>query len=175
MGVKVLLCEDIERLGWLGDVIEVREGYARNYLIPQGLAMVPTEGNIKSLEQEKSKRSEQRMVELTRLEKASVEVEGAEVVLSAKANEQGRLFGSITASDIAGNLRDQGFAVADTVVKLDEHIKEVGSSTVDLKFSDDLRATVTVLVVAQGEPVEVPDSEDVSQEASEPDKTDENE
>ena len=85
--MKVLLCDDIEKLGYLGDIVEVKTGYARNYLIPQGLAKVPTEGNVRSLADEKAKRSEQRKLERRRLEKATEAVNGAEVVLSRLANE----------------------------------------------------------------------------------------
>jgi large subunit ribosomal protein L9 len=147
--MKVLLCDDIKRLGWLGDIVEVNEGYARNYLLPQGLAKVATEGNVRALAKEKAKRSEQRLRERRRIEKAVEAVNGAEAVLAARANEQGVLFGSITEALIAANLRSQGFEVADEIVKLPEHIKQVGTHNVTLRFADDLTATVRVVVVAE--------------------------
>lgn len=147
--MKVLLCEDIKKLGWLGDVVEVKVGYARNYLLPQGLAKVATEGNIRSIAQEKAKRAEQRLQERRRIEKAVEAVNGAEAVLAAKANEQGVLFGSVTEALIAANLRSQGFQVADEIVKLSEHIKQVGTHEVTLRFAEDLTATVRVVVVAE--------------------------
>jgi len=147
--MKVLLCEDIRELGWLGDVVEVNEGYARNYLLPQRLAKVASAGNIKAIAKEKGKRAEQRLAERKRMETAAAAVEGAEAVLAAKANEQGVLFGSIGEKDIAANLRDQGFEVANEVVKLSEHLKHVGSHEVVLKFAKDLKATVSVVVVAE--------------------------
>jgi large subunit ribosomal protein L9 len=147
--MKILLVKDIEKLGWLGDVVEVKTGYARNYLIPQGLAMVPTEGNLRSIAEEKAKNAEVRLEGRKRLQLAAEAVEGAEAVVAATANEQGHLYGSITANQIAANLREQGFTVADEVVKLGEHIKEVGTSQVTLKFAEDLTATVNVVVVAQ--------------------------
>jgi large subunit ribosomal protein L9 len=149
--MKVLLCEDVNRLGWLGDIVEVAEGYARNYLLPQGLATVATQGNIRSLAKEKGKRSIQRVAEGKRLEKAAEAVKGAEAVLAAKANEQGHLFGSVTEKHIAANLRDQGFEVADSVVKLPEHIKQVGTHEVILRYSDDIKVPVSVVVVAESE------------------------
>jgi len=152
--MKVLLCEDIKKLGWLGDVVDVTEGYARNYLLPQGLAKVATEGNIRAIAQEKAHRGEQRLKERKRLEAAARAVDGAEAVLAAKANEHGVLFGSITEPMIAANLREQGFEVADEVVRLPEHIKQVGSHEVTLKFAGDTTATVNVVVVpeqAEGE------------------------
>lgn len=151
--MKVLLCEDIKSLGWLGDVVEVNDGYARNYLLPQGLAKAATEANIRAIADEKAKRAEQRTHDRKRLEEAAKKVEGAEAVLAAKANEQGVLFGSITADEIASNLRAQGFTVANEVVRLGEHIKQVGTHTVTLKFDNDLTATVSVVVVSEGENV----------------------
>jgi len=155
--MKVLLLADIERkgggkdgvMGWYGDVLEVSSGYARNYLLPQGLAVVPTEANLRAIAEEKAKRAEQRIQQRNRLEQAASAVDGAEAVLAAKANELGHLFGSISAGQIAVNLRQQGFEVADDVVELAEHIKEVGTTQVRLRFSEDLTATVNVVVVAE--------------------------
>jgi large subunit ribosomal protein L9 len=147
--MKVLLCEDINKLGWLGDIVEVTEGYARNYLLPQGLARVATEGNVRSLAKEKAKRSEQRLQQRRRMEKAAEAVNGAEAVVAARVNEQGGLFGSITETMIGANLRSQGFEVADEIVKLSEHIKQVGTHNVTLRFADDLTATIRVVVVAE--------------------------
>ena len=149
MSIKVLLVDDVEKLGWLGDVVEVNDGFARNYLLPQGLATIPTEANLRSLAQEKAKRAEQRLQEKERLERAAEAVDQAEVVIAAKANEQGHLFGSVAAGQIAANLRAQGFEVADEVVRLSEHIKEVGTSKVPLKFSSELKVSVTVVVVPE--------------------------
>ena len=149
--MKVLLCEDVSRLGWLGDIVEVNQGYARNYLLPQGLAKVATEGNVRSLAKEKAKRAELRIQEGKRLQKAAEKVKGAEAVLAAKANEQGHLFGSVTEKHIAANLREQGFDVADSIVKLLEHIKQVGTHEVTLRFSDDIKVSVSVVVVAESD------------------------
>jgi len=149
--MKVLLCEDVGRLGWLGDVVEVSEGYARNYLLPQGIAKVATEGNLRAIAKEKAKRAEQRIQERKRLEQAAEAVDGAEAVLAAKANEQGVLFGSVTVGQIAANLREQGFEVADAVVRLPEHIKQVGAHSVTLRFAENLTATVSVVVVSEQE------------------------
>jgi large subunit ribosomal protein L9 len=148
--VKVLLVEDINKLGWLGDVVEVNEGYARNYLLPQGLARLATDANIRAMADEKANRAEVRLAHRKRLEQVCAAVEGAEVVIASKANEQGHLFGSVTEKHIGENLRAQGFEVADEVVRLGEHIKQVGSYQVKLKFEDGLTATVNCVVVAEG-------------------------
>jgi large subunit ribosomal protein L9 len=103
------------------------------------------------LAKEKGKRSIQRIAEGKRLEKAAEAVKGAEAVLAAKANEQGHLFGSVTEKHIAANLRDQGFEVADSVVKLPEHIKQIGTHEVILRYSDEIKVPVSVVVVAESE------------------------
>ena len=147
--MKILLCQDIDRLGWFGDVVEVAEGYARNYLLPQGLAKTVTEANLRSLAKEKASKAELRKLTRERLEELATAADGAEAVVAAKANEAGVLFGSVGQQKIAANLREQGFEVADEIVQLPEHIKQVGTSQVMLKFAEDLTATVNVVVVAQ--------------------------
>jgi large subunit ribosomal protein L9 len=156
--MKVLLCQDIKKLGWLGDVVEVSEGYARNYLLPQGLAKEANEANLKVIAKEKAKRAEQRIMERKRLEKAAAAVNGAEAVIASKANEQGHLFGSVAAGEIAANLRELGFEVADEVVHLTEHIKQVGTYPVTLKFADDVTATVNVVIVAAKSEIKTDDN-----------------
>lgn len=148
--MKVLLVSDVRKLGWLGDVVEVANGYARNYLLPQGLAKAATDNNIKSIAKAKAKRAEERNLERKQLEKAAQAVSGAEAVIAATANELGHLFGSVAKRDIAKNLRDQGFEVADDVVMLHEHIKEVGTYSVKLEFADDLTVSVSVVIVPEG-------------------------
>jgi len=148
--MKVLLYQDVKSLDWLGDVVEVKAGYARNYLLPQGLAKPAIEGNLRAIAKEKARRAEQRITQRKRLEEAAAAVEAAEAVVAAKANEQGVLFGSVGAAEIAANLRQLGFEVADEVVQLPEHIKNVGTHSVTLKFADDLTATVSVVVVPEG-------------------------
>ncbi len=147
--MKVLLKEDIQKLGWFGDVVEVNNGYARNYLLPQGLATVVNDDNVRALAEEKSKRAEQRIREKKRLEEAAKTVDGAEAVIAAKANEQGHLFGSVTENMIASNLRAQGFTVADEVVQIHDHIKEVGTHNVKLRFAENVVVNVKVVVVAE--------------------------
>jgi large subunit ribosomal protein L9 len=147
--MKVLLVEDVKKLGWVGDIVDVKAGYARNYLLPEGLAVVPTTGNLKAIAEEKAKRAEQRLVGRKKMEEAAAAVDGAEVVIAVKANEQGHLFGSVTEAQIATNLRAQGFEVADEIVQIGDHIKEVGTVSVTLKYADDLKAAVKVVIVAE--------------------------
>jgi large subunit ribosomal protein L9 len=153
--MKVLLTDDVRKLGWLGDVVEVADGYARNFLFPQRLAKPATDVSIKAIARAKAQRAAQRRLELEQLERAAKAVDGAEAVIAAAANEQGHLFGSVFKRDVAENLRAQGFEVPDDVVVLDEHIKQVGTYRVTLRFADDLSAAVSVVVVPEGADVEV--------------------
>jgi large subunit ribosomal protein L9 len=163
--MKVLLFEDIDKLGWLGDVVEVREGYARNYLLPQGLAKVATQANIRSIAEEKAKRAELRKLEGKRIAAAAEAVNGAEAVIAAKANEQGHLFGSVNERQIAANLRAQGFEIRDEIVQLPEHIKQVGTHEVTLRFTADITAKINVVVVSEVQEGEEPEK---TEKAAEP-------
>ena len=158
--MKVLLCQDVEKLGWLGDVVEVKNGYARNYLLPCGIAIVPSEGNIRGLAEQKARGIEERKLAYEQLSRVVEAVEGAEAVISAKANELGHLFGSVGERDIATNLREQGYEIADNMVALSEHIKEVGTHEVLLKLAADLTATISVVVVSEDGVVDAEDSAD---------------
>jgi large subunit ribosomal protein L9 len=151
--MKVLLCQDVENLGFLGDVVEVKDGYARNYLLPQCVATEPSEANIKALAEAKAKRAEERKLARGQLERAAEVVEGAEAVVAARANELGHLFGSVTERDIGANLREQGFEIADEMVQLSEHIKEVGTHQVTLKIAPDLAVNINVIVVSKDESI----------------------
>jgi len=163
--MQVLLFEDVESLGWLGDIVTVKDGYARNYLLPQGLAGVPTEAAIKSLAAEKARRTEQRQLERKEKEQLAARMSGAEVVLAAKANELGHLFGSVAEWDIAENLRQQGFAVQDEMVRLSGgHIKELGTYDVALKIAADLPVSVRVVVVSQDETVDTVEEQTTTEE-----------
>jgi large subunit ribosomal protein L9 len=155
--MKILLCEDVEKLGYLGDIVDVKDGYARNYLLPHGLGKAPNNANIKALADEKAARSEHRRVAHERFELVAEAVSGAEAVVAAKANEQGHLFGSVAQHEIADNLRKQGFEITDDMVRLSEHIKDVGTHEVTLRIAAELEVKVSVVVVSQDETIEPTD------------------
>lgn len=147
--MKVLLCEDVENLGWYGDIVNVKDGYARNYLLPQGVAIAPSESKIKAMAAEKAQRAEQRRLVREQLEKVAAAVEGAEVEITANANELGHLFGSVTERDIAEKLREKGFEIKESMIRLSGgHIKELGTFEVGVKIAADLRAKVQVRVIS---------------------------
>jgi large subunit ribosomal protein L9 len=132
--------------------------------LPQRLAKPATEDAIRSISEEKTKRAEQRRLEGRRLQAAAEAVDGAEAVVAAKANEQGHLFGSVTARQIAANLRSQGFEVADEIVQLHEHIKQIGTHAVTLKFAADVTATVNVVVVPEKDAADAESTPETTEE-----------
>ncbi len=148
--MRILLCEDIRGLGWLGDVVDVNDGYARNYLLPQRLGKPATDANLRAIAKDKAARAEQRKLEAEKLRMVAEAVDGAEAVVAAKANELGVLFGSVGPAQIAQNLREQGFEVADEDVALGEHLKNVGTAQIKLKFANEMTANISVVVVPEG-------------------------
>lgn len=147
--MKVLLYEDVENLGWYGDIVNVKDGYARNYLLPQGLAAVPSESKIKAMAEEKARRAEQRQLVRRQLEQLAETVNDTTLEITANANELGHLFGSVTEHDIAEQLRLKGFEIKDAMVRLSGgHIKELGTFEVSLKIAQDLKAAVHVRVLS---------------------------
>jgi len=161
--MKVLLHTDVEKLGYFGDVVEVSAGYARNYLLPQGLAVEPTEANLKAIEEERARKAEERRLAREQMEQACAKVNGTEITLTERANEQGHLFGSVTEEHIAEALRQAGFEVQTKQVQLEAHLRQVGDYTVTLRYAPDLTAEVTVHVAA------LTDETDESENATEPD------
>ena len=148
--MKVLLLEDVYKHGWLGDIVEVKDGFARNYLVPYGLATIPTQENIEAIAEQKAQKAKERQLAHEKLEKVAQGVEGAAVKVVAAANFQGHLFGSVGQAEIGQAMRDAGFEVSDDMVP-GGHIKEVGAHNVTLKLASDLHAQITVEVVAQGQ------------------------
>ena len=148
--MKLLLLADIPNLGYFGDVVEVKNGYGRNYLLPQQLATMPTESKIKAIEEERAQRAEERRMAREALEKVAAKVEGASITIESKANESGHLYGSVSEADIAKALQDAVYEVQTKHVDLGQHITEVGAYDVTLKFAADLTATVKVNVVVPG-------------------------
>lgn len=149
--IKLLLNESIKNLGRVGDVVEVSPGYARNYLLPQGLAVEPTKNNLKKIE---ARRQEVLRLEAEkRAEQAKVieKLAGFELTLERRANEQGHLFGSVSATDIAKALIAQGFAVEAEDVYLPGKLDHIEKYTVTVKFADDLKTEIKVYVSPDAE------------------------
>jgi large subunit ribosomal protein L9 len=147
--MKIVLRDDVENLGQKGDVVDVADGYARNYLVPRGLAMKATKGVVAQAEAMRRNRAakEERDVEAARTAAASLH--GARIEIPARAGEGGKLFGSVTSSDIAEAIQAQrGIEIDRRRVALDEPVKELSEVEVEVKLHTDVAAIVTVAVVA---------------------------
>lgn len=146
---EIILKQDVENLGETGEVVDVKPGYARNYLLPQGMAVPATEGNLERIHEERRRveRSEERQREEAE-ELASV-LGGRSITFHVRAGEEGRLYGSVTASDITDELADEGIAVDRRRLVLDEPIKELGVYNVAVDLHEDVRPELKIWVVAE--------------------------
>src|SRR5688500_3669220 len=149
--VKLLLKESIKNVGRVGDVVEVSAGYARNFLLPKDLAVEPTPMNLKKVEE---RRKEIERVERERREQQAAmikQLEGVEVTLERRANEQGHLFGSVTATDIAKALQAQGFNINPDDINLPGKLDRIDTYNVVVKFAEELATEVKVYVAPDAE------------------------
>ena len=144
--MKVLLTQTLERTGIVGEVIEVSDGFARNYLLPKGLAIMPTDGNIKRLEA--AKKEYEAKLKKIREEKEALlaKLAGVEITVVRAANEEGHLFGSVSRRDIAEELQKLGHNVTPDEVKLEEPLRRVDTYTVSVVLATDLKAEIKVWV-----------------------------
>lgn len=150
MNVQVILSEDVSNLGHPGDVVRVRAGYARNYLLPRKLAVEANPRNLREFEHQKRiamlKREALKGQALTLKEKLEV----VQLKLSARTGEEGKLFGSVTNLDLERALREQGFEIDRRRILLGEPIKQLGSYTVTVRLQPEVEATVKFTVAAAG-------------------------
>ncbi|MGZ8833993.1 MAG: 50S ribosomal protein L9, partial [Thermoanaerobaculia bacterium] len=148
--MKVILIEEIRGLGTRGDVVSVKDGYARNYLFPKSLAREATTGNLKSVEQEKKKWALLSQKEKEVAEKAANAVKGVKITIEKRVGEAGQLFGSVTANEIADALEAKGVEVDKRRIELAHPIKSVGVHEVEVRLHREVTAHIKVEVVAQG-------------------------
>ena len=147
--IEVILREDIKSLGKAGEMVRVKPGYARNFLLPQGLAFEATEGNKKRIAAETRARGVRSQAERVEAERVAATLGGVTLTLSGKAGEEGKLFGSITAQDVAQALAAQGHQVDRRRIELEHPIKALGDHTVGVRLHQDVRAEVRVSVVPE--------------------------
>ncbi len=147
--MKVILRKDHEKLGHTGDVVVVKDGYARNYLIPKELAYPATDGGVRALEEEKKQASQRANKELKSSERLAVELEKVSITLQMKVGEDEKLFGSVTAQMIADALKEKGFELDKRIIELEEPIKSLGIYTVPVKLHQNVTGKVKVWVVRE--------------------------
>lgn len=147
--MKVILRKDIATLGDAGEVVDVKNGYANNYLIPQGMALRATEGTLKALETERKQQA--RKIEQQRIAAREVadKVQQLNLKVLAKAGESGKLFGTVTSGDIAEALSNEGVSVDRRKISLESPIKTLGAYEVGVKLFMDVSATLKITVEAE--------------------------
>ena len=150
--MKVILADDVRGLGHRGETVTVKPGYARNFLFPQGVAYEATEANVRRLSEEKKKYDEKMLREKAVASEAASKVEGLTVTIAKKAGDEGHLYGSVTASEIADALAAKSIEVDRRRIELAEPIRRVGSHTVHVRLHKDVVATLTVEVSASNAP-----------------------
>jgi large subunit ribosomal protein L9 len=157
--VELLLLENVDSLGIVGDVVNVRTGYARNYLLPRGLATTPSQELIAQLADKRAKAEAERAALRAEREKMIGKLNEFRLTVTKACNDQGLLYGSVTQQDIADLLEAQGFDVAPRDVRIGQTIKRVGEFDITVKPERDLEATVT-LVVESDTPLEIDEPEE---------------
>ena len=147
--MNIILTEDVAHRGSAGDMLKVKDGYARNYLIPKGMAILATTENVKHLEHQKR----QIQSKLNKLKKASEsvaqQIESISCTIARAAGEEDKLFGSVTSADIYASLKNEGIDVDKKKILLDEPIKSLGIFTVPIKIHSDVTANLKVWVVKE--------------------------
>ena len=152
--MNVILLESVENLGGIGDLVKVKPGYGRNYLVPQGLAVVASDRNLSELEHHKRQLS--RKAEKLSQEAADVKarIEAVSCHFIHKASEEGKLFGSVTSMEIADALAAQGIEIDRRKILLEQPIKTLGEHDIDIRLNAGVNATVKIAVTSEDAPAE---------------------
>jgi len=153
--ITILLRDDIEALGGRGEIVKVKAGYARNYLLPQGKATLATKGNVKQIEGEREALLKKAAVEKATAEAQANQMGTIALKFERKAGEGGQLFGSVTSMDIAEAIQAKGYEIDRRKIILKDSIKETGEYTVNLKLHREVVLQIPVTVTAEGGEVEV--------------------
>ena len=148
--MQIILMEKVVNLGGLGDVVKVKDGYARNFLIPHGKAKRATQANLKEFENRRTELEKKANEQLTTAQEKGAKLEGVKIEVIQKAGVDGRLFGSVTNADIAEGLQKLGFDVKKADVRMPQGpLKHVGEFPITLQLHSDVLANITVHVVAE--------------------------
>jgi large subunit ribosomal protein L9 len=147
--MKVILKEDVKHVGKMGQIVDVADGYARNYLIPKGLVTEASTKNIKFLEHEKRIIQEKSKKIRNSAQDLAHRISSLTISIKAKAGEEGKLFGSITTMDVAEALQKEGVEIDKKKISLEEPIKRLGSYTVNIKLHPDVSAPLNIQIVEE--------------------------
>ncbi|MFN3241672.1 MAG: 50S ribosomal protein L9 [Planctomycetota bacterium] len=147
--MELLLKQNVEHLGRTGDVVDVKPGYARNFLLPRGMAVLVTKSNMAEVERARAQALADEEARLQGLKDLGQKLADVSVTIEGKANEDGHLFGSVNASQIAAALREKDVPVDDKMVRLDNPLKEIGVYDVTVHLHADVETAIKVWVVQQ--------------------------
>jgi large subunit ribosomal protein L9 len=147
--MKVILRKEHEKLGQIGTLVVVKDGYARNYLIPRGIAYPATKGSTRALEEEKKQAGRRSNKELKESEKLAANLDKVSLTVKMKVGEDEKLFGSVTSQMVSDALKEQGFTIDKRVIDLEEPIKALGIYTVNVKLHQSVVGKVKVWVVSE--------------------------
>lgn len=147
--MKIILRSDVDNLGRFGDVVKVAPGYARNYLLPRGMAVPATPGNVRHLESEKEAWNKKSLKSKEDAEKVKADLEKVELSFARRAGDDDKLFGSVTSMDIEAALKDKGFKIERKNIVISEQIKHLGAFTVRVRLHHDVKAELKVAVVKE--------------------------
>ena len=167
--MKILLKKEVKKLGNVGDVVDVANGYARNYLLPKKLATVVTKGNIEQINLQVLKNEERRKEEIKELQVLADKIADISYTITVKTNKEGKLFGSVTANDVAKVLSEKGFQIDEKMVILESPIKKCDLHNIIVVLHPDVNAQCRVWVVSESE--KTADSPQESSEASSKDNS----
>lgn len=146
-GIELLLVQSVEHLGSQGDVVQVRPGYANNYLLPQGLATVATDHHKRMVEKHRARLAEIQKARLAGLQATADELSKQSITIEANANDEGHLYGSVGATEIVAGLKRNGINIASDQVRLEGPLRELGLYTVKIHVGQDVNAELKVWVV----------------------------
>jgi len=147
--MKIILLQDVENLGKKDEIKEVADGYARNFLLPKKLAIIATKGAIKQLELKKEIEAKKAEKELMKIQEIAKNLDGLEIEIPVKIDENGQIYGSITALKLSKILKEKGFDISKKQIKLEEPIKEVGEYDIVVELPHGLEAKVKVIVIEE--------------------------
>ena len=145
--MELLLKHAVEHLGRVGDVVNVRSGYARNYLLPKGYAVMVTKANVAEIDRARARALAEEEARVGTLKELAQKMAAVSVTIEGRANEDGHLFGSVGPAQVAAALREKGFTIEDKQVRMENQIKEIGVFDVVLHLHQDVDPTIKVWVV----------------------------
>lgn len=147
--MKVILRKNFDQLGKIGDLIEVKDGYARNFLLPRQIAYIATKGNIRALEEEKHQLAKKEVKELEAAKVLASELENVSITIPVKVGEEDKIFGSVTSQMIVDALKEKNYVVDKRKIDLAEPIKALGIYSVNVKLHNEVNAIVKAWVVRE--------------------------